>query len=131
MMRSLSLALLAISTLAPFCSQPVAAQPSPNNLANNAVLIIRHSEKPQTGNGLTARGEERARLYAKYFQPFQDQEPPIEVDSLYVGADSKNSIRPRLTLEPLSKAINLPINSYSVRLPFCPEPSACPTPYKY
>ncbi len=92
-------------------SQAGQAQQPQNNLANNTVLIIRHSEKPETGNGLTAQGEERARLYAKYFQPFQDQSSPIEVDSLYAGADSKSSIRPRLTLEPLSKASNLPINS--------------------
>jgi hypothetical protein len=110
-MRSPFLALLAISTLVPVCSQAAQAQQPRNNLANNTVLIIRHSEKPETGNGLTAQGEERARLYAKYFQPFQDQAPPIEVDSLYAGADSKSSVRPRLTLEPLSKASNLPINS--------------------
>jgi hypothetical protein len=114
-MRSLSLALLAISALVPVSFQPAPAQQPQNHiqdhLANNTVLIIRHSEKPETGNGLTAQGEERARLYVKYFQPFQDQQSPIEVDSLYAGADSKNSIRPRLTLEPLSKATNLPINS--------------------
>jgi hypothetical protein len=110
-MLSLSLALFAISALGSVSFQTASAQQPQNHLANNTVLIIRHSEKPETGNGLTAQGEERARLYVKYFQPFQDQQPPIEVDSLYAGADSKSSIRPRLTLEPLSKATNLPINS--------------------
>jgi hypothetical protein len=110
-MRSLVLALLSISVFVLLCSKPSTAQQPQNNLANNTVLIIRHAEKPETGNGLTPQGEERASLYAKYFQPFQDQVPPIEVDSLYAGADSKSSIRPRLTLEPLSKASNLPINS--------------------
>lgn len=109
-MRSLSLALLAIFVFV-LCSEPSTAQQPQSNLTNNTVLIIRHAEKPETGNGLTPQGEERARLYAKYFQPFQDQVAPIEVDSLYAGADSKSSIRPRLTLEPLSKASNLPINS--------------------
>jgi hypothetical protein len=110
-MRFPSLALLAVFTLIPVYSQAAQAQQPQNNLANNTVLIIRHSEKPETGNGLTAQGEERARLYAKYFQPFNDQAPQIKVDSLYAGADSKSSVRPRLTLEPLSKASNLPINS--------------------
>jgi hypothetical protein len=110
-MRSLLLALFAISVFGPFSIRSSSAQQPQDHLANNTVLIIRHSEKPETGNGLTAQGEERARLYVKYFQPFQDQQPPIEVSSLYAGADSKNSIRPRRTLEPLSKAINLPINS--------------------
>jgi hypothetical protein len=111
-MRSLSLlALLVISAFGPVSFPAASAQQPQDHLANNTVLIIRHSEKPEAGNGLTAQGEERARLYVKYFQPFQDQQPPIEVSSLYAGADSKNSIRPRLTLEPLSKAINLPINS--------------------
>ncbi|WP_433984643.1 hypothetical protein RBB78_08385 [Tunturiibacter empetritectus] len=110
-MRSLVLALLAISALGLVSFQAASARQPQDHLASNMVLIIRHSEKPETGNGLTAQGEERAHLYVKYFQPFQDQLPPIEIDSLYAGADSKSSIRPTLTLEPLSKAISLPINS--------------------
>ena len=81
-----------------------------NYLANNTVLIVRHTEKPETGTGLTPRGEERARLYAKYFQPFQEEGVSVLVDSLYAGADSQNSVRPRLTLEPLSKASGLPLH---------------------
>jgi hypothetical protein len=34
----------------------------------------------------------------------------VSVDCLYAGADSKNSIRPRLTLEPISKATGLPLH---------------------
>ncbi len=86
------------------------AQSAQNYLANNTVLIVRHTEKPETGTGLTPQGEERARLYAKYFQPFQEDGLSIPVDSLYAGADSKNSVRPRLTLEPLSKSTGLPLH---------------------
>jgi hypothetical protein len=86
------------------------AQPTPNYLTNNTVLIVRHSEKPENGIGLTPLGEARARFYAKYFEPFQEEGLSIYVDSLYAGADSKNSIRPRLTLEPLSKATGLPLH---------------------
>jgi hypothetical protein len=89
------------------CAQ---ARPAQNYLANNTVLIVRHTEKPETGTGLTPLGEARARLYAKYFEPFQEEGLSIYVDSLYAGADSKSSIRPRLTLEPISKATGLPLH---------------------
>ena len=87
------------------------AQQAQNYLSNNTILIIRHSEKPDTGTGLNAAGEARARLYSKYFQPFQEEGLSIQVDSLYAGADSKNSFRPRLTLEPLSKSSGMPLHS--------------------
>ena len=87
------------------------AQQARNYLSNNTVLIIRHSEKPDNGTGLNAAGEVRARLYTKYFQPFQEEGLSIQVDSLYAGADSKNSLRPRLTLEPLSKSSGIPLHS--------------------
>jgi hypothetical protein len=108
-MRSLSI--LTLFVLGAFFSNFSLAQQHGNYLANNTVLIIRHAEKPEVGNALTTQGEARARLYAKYFQPFQDQVTPIQVDSLYAGADSKSSMRPRLTLEPLSASSNLPINA--------------------
>jgi hypothetical protein len=87
------------------------AQEARNHLANNTVLVIRHAEKSDTGPGLNPAGEARARLYTKYFQPFQEEGLSIQVDSLYAGADSKSSIRPRLTLEPLSKSSGMPLHS--------------------
>jgi hypothetical protein len=108
-MRSISI--LALLGLRIFSPTPSPSQQQENYLANNTVLIIRHAEKPEIGNALTIQGEARARLYAKYFQPFQDQVPPIQVDSLYAGADSQSSIRPRLTLEPLSASSSLSINT--------------------
>jgi hypothetical protein len=101
---------LAVLTLCMIPSLAVQAQSAQNYLANNTVLIVRHTEKPETGRGLSPQGEERARLYAKYFRPFQEEGLSIPADSLYAGADSKNSVRPRLTLEPLSKATGLPLH---------------------
>ena len=107
-MRSrFALAILVFCVLCPSFAQP---QSSQNYLADNVVLIVRHAEKPETGTGLTSLGEARAQLYAKYFVPFEEQGLSIPVDCLYAGADSKNSARPRLTLEPLSKATGLPIH---------------------
>jgi len=108
-MKLIAASLLLAGSL-PF-SNLSAAQEVRNYLANNTVLIIRHSEKPDTGTGLNAAGEIRARLYTKYFQPFQEEGLSIQVDSLYAGADSKNSYRPRLTLEPLSKSSGMPLHS--------------------
>jgi hypothetical protein len=88
----------------------VLAQTSQNYLANNTVLIIRHAEKPESGIGLTPTGEARARLYAEYFKVFREEGLSVPIDSLYAGADSKNSVRPRLTLEPLSKATGMPLH---------------------
>ncbi|HEX3436478.1 MAG TPA: hypothetical protein VHT24_06885 [Pseudacidobacterium sp.] len=82
-----------------------------DGLAGNTVLIIRHAEKPETGTGLTAQGEARARAYASYFEPFREGDLNFRVDALYAGADSKNSIRPRLTLEPLAHAAGLTLHS--------------------
>ena len=84
--------------------------PAPGYLANNTVLIMRHAEKPieATGQtGLTEAGRHRAEAYAKYFQPFQEEGMRLNISALYAGADGSSSIRPRLTLEPLSKASGL------------------------
>lgn len=88
-----------------------AAAPAHDYLANNTVLIIRHAEKPPLGRELTPTGQERANDYAHYFEPFRDGGLNFRVDALYAGADSKDSIRPRLTLEPLGRAAALAVNS--------------------
>ena len=82
-----------------------------NYLADNTVLIIRHAEKPAEGTGLSPEGEQRAQQYATYFGPFREDDLELWVDGLYAGADSRNSSRPRLTLEPLSRSAGLPINA--------------------
>jgi len=74
------------------------------------VLIIRHGEKPETGTGLTSKGEERAKAYVKYFQTLKTGVGTFHPDYLFASADSKKSARERLTLEPLAKAINQSIN---------------------
>ena len=78
---------------------------------NSVVLIIRHAEDAGTGHGLSARGAERAEAYKNYFQNFTVDSKQREPETVLVAADSKQSHRPRLTVEPFAKAAKLPIDS--------------------
>jgi len=80
-------------------------------LRDATVLVIRHAEKPENGSELSAEGVERAKAYVHYFYTFQIDGQPLKIDSLFAAADSKKSDRPRLTLEPLSRALNVPLNT--------------------
>ncbi|MDE1156548.1 MAG: hypothetical protein PW735_12580 [Acidobacteriaceae bacterium] len=85
---------------------------TPNHLANTTVLIVRHAEKPVEGSSLTPQGFKRAEAYAHYFAPFEMDGKLLEINALYAASDTKNSVRPRLTLEPLSQALHLPIDQH-------------------
>ena len=78
-------------------------------LRDVTVLIIRHAEKPDQGNGLSPRGEQRAQAYASYFDPFQLDGGTLLPRRLIATSDSKASMRPRLTLTPLAARLQLPI----------------------
>ena len=79
-------------------------------LSNATVFIIRHAEKPKDGEGLTPTGEKRALAYVNYFTSLRVNKEPLKLEHLFATADSKNSMRPRLTLEPLSRALKLPLD---------------------
>jgi len=78
---------------------------------NSVVLIIRHAEDPANGHGLSPRGKERAEAYENYFQNFTVDGKRREPEAVLVAADSKQSHRPRLTVEPLAKAAKLSIDN--------------------
>jgi hypothetical protein len=99
--------LLALST--PILAQDQAG--AGEGLKNAVVLIIRHGEKPDKGDGLSKAGHERAKAYVKYFENYTVDSQPLKVDYLFAAADSKDSHRPRLTLEPFSKAVGLSIDA--------------------
>ena len=80
-------------------------------LQRAVVLIIRHGEKPDRGSGLSPMGEARTRAYVNYFQKFTVDSKSLRLNYLFSAADSKESRRPRLTLEPLGKALGLKIDS--------------------
>jgi hypothetical protein len=78
----------------------------------STILVIRHAEKPASkadGPGLTHAGQIRAGRYVDYFGHFELSGAPIRIDTLVATADSRGSMRPRLTLTPLSQAVGLPI----------------------
>lgn len=107
--------LLLCGLLALFFPTVVFAAPTPaensSALKNAVILIIRHAEKPEDGHGLSADGVARADAYVNYFKNYQVNGQPLKLTSLFATADSKQSHRPRLTLEPTSKALGLTINS--------------------
>lgn len=82
-----------------------------SGLKNTVILIIRHAEKPDAGSGLSAAGEARAQRYVSYFKNYSMDGQPLKLDRLFAAADSKQSHRPRLTIEPTSKALRLAIDS--------------------
>jgi broad specificity phosphatase PhoE len=99
---------LAVPT-AVFAEPPVEGNSSA--LGNAVILVIRHAEKPDDGEGLSAAGEAHARAYVSYFKNFTVDGQPLKLDHLFAAADSKESHRPRLTIEPASQALGLAIDS--------------------
>ena len=80
-------------------------------LKNAVILVIRHAEKPDSGHGLSAAGEARARAYVNYFENFTIDGQPLKLDHLFATTDSSSSHRPVLTVEPTAKALGLAIDS--------------------
>ena len=76
------------------------------------MLIIRHAEDGASGRGLTPRGQERADAYKNYFLNFTVDSKRLEPTVIFVAKDSKQSHRPRLTVEPFAKAANLRIDAH-------------------
>jgi hypothetical protein len=80
-------------------------------LKDAVILIIRHAEKTASGDELSPEGYKRADAYVNYFKNYQLDGKPLKLDYLYAAADSKNSKRVRLTVEPLSKATGLKLDN--------------------
>lgn len=83
--------------------------PDARGLRNVTVLIVRHAEKPGSGRGLDAQGEQRAAAYATYFDPLQLGNETLQPQRLIATRDSRASDRPRLTLTPLAVRLQLPL----------------------
>ena len=78
---------------------------------NTNILLIRHAEKPDSGTGLSVPGQERAQAYVIYFQNYLLDSNLVELDYLFAAANSDDSHRPFLTIQPFAAAIGLNITS--------------------
>jgi hypothetical protein len=83
---------------------------------NTNVLLIRHGEKPASGDDLAVAGQERAQAYVIYFQNYAIQSGPsgsgpVKLNYLFATANSGKSDRPDLTITPLSEAIGVSIDA--------------------
>jgi hypothetical protein len=76
------------------------------------VLIIRHAENGGPGRDLAPRGHERAEAYKNYFLNFTVDSKRLEPNVVLAAKDSKQSHRPRLTVEPFAKAAKLRIDAH-------------------
>jgi hypothetical protein len=83
----------------------------PRGPMGSIILILRHAEKPDNGSGLSLAGEDRAGGYVNFFNQFTVDSKPLRLNNLFAAADSRESCRPRLTIEPLSRALGLPIDT--------------------
>ena len=75
------------------------------------VLIIRHAEDADSGHGISPLGEKRAEAYKNYFLNLAVDSKRLEPDVVFAATDSKQSHRPRLTVEPFAKAAKLKIDT--------------------
>jgi hypothetical protein len=78
---------------------------------NSVVLIIRHAEDADSGDGISPRGQERAEAYKNYFLNFTVDSKRLEPNAVFAAKDSQKSHRPRLTMEPFAKAANVKIDT--------------------
>jgi hypothetical protein len=104
MHRWLITAVLFASTL----TLAAVAQDGPKNAV---VLIIRHAEDGGPGRDLAPRGQERAEAYKNYFLNFTVDSKRLEPNVIFAAKDSKQSHRPRLTVEPFAKAARVKIDA--------------------
>jgi hypothetical protein len=84
------------------------AQDGPKNAV---VLIIRHAEDANAGDGLSPGGQQRAEAYKDYFLNFTVDSKRLVPDAIFAAKGSKRSHRPRLTIQPFAKAAKLPIDT--------------------
>jgi len=78
---------------------------------NSVVLIIRHAEDADSGDGISPRGQERAEAYKNYFLNLTVDSKRLEPEVVFAAKDSQKSHRPRLTMEPFAKAANVKIDT--------------------
>lgn len=90
---------------------PLHIQDGDSALKNEVILIVRHAEKPESGDGLTEAGEKRAKAYIGYFKNYKVYGQPLKLEHIFAAMDSKKSHRPRLTVEPLAESLKMKLDT--------------------
>jgi hypothetical protein len=62
---------------------------------NSVVLIIRHAEDADSGDGISPLGQERAEAYKNYFREFTLDSKRLEPEAIFAAKDSKRRITNR------------------------------------
>jgi hypothetical protein len=117
---ALVIAMLAISPAASAGAETTALADSAKStrspksgLAGATLVVMRHAEKPNDrdggDSGLSPAGRARAKAYVDYFRSTKFGDAPLHITDLIAATDTSNSVRPRLTVTPLGKALDLPI----------------------
>jgi hypothetical protein len=78
---------------------------------NGTVLIIRHAEKLDSGGGLSQKGQQRADALVEYIRKYQNDGHPIRLSAIYAASDTKESQRPRVSVEPVARSLGLRVES--------------------
>ena len=94
-----------------YCFALIFAADAQDGPKDAVVLIIRHAEDADSGDGISPLGQERAEAYKNYFLNFTVDSKPREPAVIFAAKDSKKSHRPSLTMEPFAKAANLKIDT--------------------
>jgi hypothetical protein len=81
-----------------------------SGLENAVILIIRHAEDADTGYDLSPAGEARAEACVNYFKNLEIDGKPLKLDHIFATRDTRNSHRPRLTVEPTAQKLGLTID---------------------
>ena len=94
-----------------YCFALVSAADAQDGPKDAVVLIIRHAEDADSGDGISPLGQERAEAFKNYFINFTVDSKQREPNVIFAAKDSKKSHRPRITMEPFAKAANLKIDT--------------------
>ena len=103
-------AFLSLASSVAVLAQPVGDEFS-TGPKNAVILIIRHAEDADSGKGLSSMGITRADGYANYFKNFTIDGKQLKLNYIFATRDSRNSHRPRLTIEPTAKEFGIAIDS--------------------
>ena len=84
----------------------------PGGLQGAVILVMRHAEDADVGDGLSPLGTAHARAYANYFKNFTVDGRPLKLDYIFATKDTQGSSRPRLTVEPTANEFGLAIDTH-------------------